>query len=247
MSSRTLYAQHPVTKDIPISPRSLATIFHRQANSALYSVMCCRPIYSGRQVCGRTIRGGYKICICFALHRQYLQIMKVFLYVLRKCTAGVRSMRRTLRSKLFNPALEIVHQQNSVNVYLNIHVERECSAEPFMRSILCHPGSSHLSPVHAYDFLSRCKFSIIYTYMYNGNVQQNPLCAASSVTKGSPHLSPVHAYDFLSRWKFSTLTSTPMYTSRLYVQSPVFKIVHDENEKSVKNSTGSMSIFVQLV
>ena len=38
-----------------------------------------------------------------------------------------------------NPALGIVDKQKSVNVYLHIHVQRECSAEePFMRSILCH-------------------------------------------------------------------------------------------------------------
>ena len=38
-----------------------------------------------------------------------------------------------------NPALEIVDQQKSVNIYLHIHAQRECSAEePFMRSILCH-------------------------------------------------------------------------------------------------------------
>ena len=38
-----------------------------------------------------------------------------------------------------NSALEIVDQLKSVNVYLHIHVQRECSAEEhFMRSILCH-------------------------------------------------------------------------------------------------------------
>ena len=38
-----------------------------------------------------------------------------------------------------NPVLELVDQQKSVNVYLHIHVQRECSAEePFMRSILRH-------------------------------------------------------------------------------------------------------------
>ena len=48
-----------------------------------------------------------------------------------------------------NPALEIVDQQKSVNVYLHKHVQRECSAEePFMRSILCH--EEHLSLVLAY-------------------------------------------------------------------------------------------------
>ena len=36
---------------------------------------------------------------------------------------------------------------------LSTHVQRECSAEPFMRSsILSHQESSHLSPVLAYDF-----------------------------------------------------------------------------------------------
>ena len=38
-----------------------------------------------------------------------------------------------------NPALKIVDQQKSVNVYLHVHEQTECSAEePFMRSILCH-------------------------------------------------------------------------------------------------------------
>ena len=72
----------------------------------------------------------------------------------------------------------------------------------------------HLSPVLAYDFLSRCKYSTptststplyssinrlyaqspvfetvreesvkVYLHMYNGNVQQNPLCVESCVTK----------------------------------------------------------------
>ena len=93
-----------------------------------------------------------------------------------------------------------------------------------MRSILCHKaGPSHLSPVLAYYFLSRCKFSTltrspsksniisrlyaqnpvfeivhqesvkVYLNIYNGNVQQNPLCAASCVTKDlriSPRSTP---------------------------------------------------------
>ena len=82
----------------------------------------------------------------------------------------------------------------------------------------CHLESSHLSPVLAYDFLSRCKFSTptmrsinrlyaqnpvfeivhdesvnVYPHMYNGNVQQNPLCVESCLTKGfaiSPRFSP---------------------------------------------------------
>ena len=60
-----------------------------------------------------------------------------------------------------------------------------------------------------------------YAYMYRGNVQQkNPLCAASCVTKNIYH-----------RCKFSNLTSTPMYSSRLYAKNPVFEIVHEERVK----------------
>ena len=62
-----------------------------------------------------------------------LQSMNMFLHVL---------ISRMYSSRTFyaqSPALEIVTQQKSVNVNLNIHIQRECSAEePFMRSILCH-------------------------------------------------------------------------------------------------------------
>ena len=64
--------------------------------------------------------------------------------------------------------------------------------------------------------------------MYNGNVQQNPSCAASCHNESS-HLSPILAYDFLSPCKFSTPTSTPLYSSinRLFAQNPVFEIVRE--------------------
>ena len=69
--------------------------------------------------------------------------------------------------------------------------------------------------------------------LYNGNVQQNPLCAASCHQRYS-HLCPVltYRYDFSSRCKFSTSTST-MYSSinRLYAQNPVFEIVRKESVK----------------
>ena len=71
--------------------------------------------------------------------------------------------------------------------------------------------------------------------LYNGNVQQNPLCAASC-HQGYSHISPVltYRYDFSSRCKFSTSTSTMiMYSSikRLYAQNPVFEIVREESVK----------------
>ena len=72
----------------------------------------------------------------------------------------------------------------------------------------------------------------VYLHMCNGNVQQDPLFAASCPLKFS-HLSQVLAYVFLSRCKFSTPTSTPFYSSinRLYAQNPAFEIVHDESVK----------------
>ena len=100
----------------------------------------------------------------------------------------------------------------------------------------------------------------VYLPMYNGNVQQNPLCVESFVTKKfsmSPLFSstifeavkfsaltstPLYSsrlfgqnpfYDFLSRCNFSTPTSTLLYSSiiRLYPLNPVFKIVHDKSVK----------------
>ena len=79
-------------------------------------------------------------------------------------------------------------------------------------AVTIHEEYLHLSPVLAYDFLSRSKFSTptctplystinwlyaqnpvfaiihdesvkVYLPMYNGNVQQNPLCVESCVTK----------------------------------------------------------------
>ena len=97
-----------------------------------------------------------------------------------------------------------------MKVYLHMsngNVQRNLLCAAF-----CHQESSHLAPVLAYDFLSRCKFSTptctllyssiirlypqnsvfrivhnesvkVYLYMCNGNVQQNPLCVESCVTK----------------------------------------------------------------
>ena len=76
--------------------------------------------------------------------------------------------------------------------------------------------------------------------MYNGNVQQNPLCAASCF-----HLSRVLAYVFLSRGKPSTVQCTVFFytpaqadapiiyssINRLYAKNPVFEIVHEESVK----------------
>ena len=69
-----------------------------------------------------------------------------------------------------NPALEIIHQQKSVNVYLHIHT---CTTAIFSKNPLCAEScvtkDVHISPpVLVYDFLSRCKFSTLTsTPMYS--------------------------------------------------------------------------------
>ena len=58
----------------------------------------------------------------------------------------------------------------------------------------------------------------VYPHMYNGNVQQYPLCVEFCATKEfsmSPRFSSAF---FLSRCKFSALTSISLYSSRLYAQ-----------------------------
>ena len=107
-----------------------------------------------------------------------------------------------------------------MKAYLHIY-SRNVQQHPLC-AVSCHEEFSHLSPVLAYDFLSRCKFSTptstplysstnrlyaqnlvfeivreesvkVYLHMYNGNVQHNPLCVESCVTKElpiSPRFSP---------------------------------------------------------
>ena len=103
----------------------------------------------------------------------------------------------------------IVHRQ-SVKVYLHMYSGNVQENPSCVGS--CHNESSRLSPVLAYDFLLRCKFSTptstslyssinrlyaqnpgfeiireesvkVYLHMHNGNVQQNPICVESCVTK----------------------------------------------------------------
>ena len=60
----------------------------------------------------------------------------------------------------------------------------------------------------------------MYTYMYKGECSaENPLCT-SCVTK-----------NIYPRYKFSNLTSTAIYSSRLYAKNPVLGTVHEESVK----------------
>ena len=45
-----------------------------------------------------------------------------------------------------NAVFEIVYEESVKDYNLHIHVQWEHSAEPSMRRILCHSGTSHLSP-----------------------------------------------------------------------------------------------------
>ena len=111
-----------------------------------------------------------------------------------------------------NPALEIVDQQKSVAVYLHIvRVQRGCSAEEaFMRSILCYAHTMYRSrlcaknPVFEIVHGESVKDYHLYTYMYNGNIPQNPLCVESCVTKELP-ISP-------RKWYFDWSTCAVFYT-----------------------------------
>ena len=62
---------------------------------------------------------------------------------------------------------------------------------------------------------------------YNGNVQKNPLSAASCITKGLP-IAPRFSPTIFYRDAISALLSTPLNSSRLYAQNPVFGIAHQE-------------------
>ena len=147
-------------------------------------------------------------------------------------------------------------RDESVKIYLYIYngnvqqnplcvefcVTKEFSMSPRFSSTVFYPDANsvllraQLCP--AVDYMRRkpCVRNCLRKRegLYNGNVQQNHLCAASCTTKDihiSSRFSPVF---FLSRCKFSTPTSTSLYSgiNTLYTQNPVFEIVHDESVKA---------------
>ena len=124
MFSRTIYAQHPVTENLHISPRFSPSIFYRDANSVLLLYTAVLIGFAQNPV--------FEKCVfCIAQHH-LLQSMSLFIHVLSRMYSSSTFYAQ-------NPALEIVVQQKSVKVYLHIHVQRERSAEePFMRSLMSH-------------------------------------------------------------------------------------------------------------
>ena len=108
------------------------------------------------------------------------------------------------------------------SVLLRVHF---CTAEYFM---------------HRKPWLRNC--SRERKGLYNGNVQQNPLCAASYFTKDIPSLPGSRLRFFIAaqiqhrtvhRFLYTPAqVDAPMYSSsRLYAKNPVFKIVHEESVK----------------
>ena len=66
-----------------------------------------------------------KKCAVFVLHSTAAPLTREHEGV-STCTTRMYSSSSTFYAQ--NPALEIVHRQKRVNVYLHIHVQRECSA-----------------------------------------------------------------------------------------------------------------------
>ena len=156
---------------------------------------------------------------------------------------------------------EIVHQE-SVKVYLHRHhVRREYSAEPSMRSILCHKGSSHLFPVSPTIFYRDANSVLLRAQLCTAQVigsVRRTLCSKFFIKRAGRsiylHMScttgmlsrNLYAQHPASQRRFSSppgsrlqlfiamqiqFSCTPLYRSRLYAQNPVFEIAHQESVK----------------
>ena len=121
-----------------------------------------------------------------------------------------------------NPALEIVDQQKSVNVYLRIHIERECSEEePFMRSILCH------------NIYPRSKFNnLTNTPMYSSRLY------AKNTVFEIVHEESVKVYHLIYT------CTTGIFSRPPYAQNPV---CHSRNFTSLPGSRLRFFIAMQCV
>ena len=169
MLSKALYAQLPVTKNFHISPRFSPRFFIAMQK---YSTPTRTPLYS-------------------SINRLYAK----------------------------NPVFEIVHDE-SVTVYLHMYngnaqenplcvescVTKDFSISPrFSPTIFDLDASSVLFRAHFCTAVDSMRRKYCFRCcsreregLYNGNVQQNALCAASC-NQESSHFSPVLAYDFISR------------------------------------------------
>ena len=144
-----------------------------------------------------------KCAFCIAQHH-LLQSMNMFLHVL--CT-----MRRTLHSKL----LISIRAWMCIYTYMykgNVQQKNPFCAAPCITKNISPRFSPTRTPCTAVgfarktlcskEFMGRAWKTIIYTYMYNRNIQQSPLCVESWVTKELPYLIPL-ASVFPSRCNYT--------------------------------------------
>ena len=159
-----------VTKEFSIFPRFSPTTFDPDANSVLLRAHLYTAVDSMHrkpcvQNCSRDREGLYDgnvqqnplcaaSCVTKNLHISPRFSPTTFYRDANSVLLLFIAMQILYNSnnRLFaqNPVFKIVLDK-SVKVYLHIHVQRECSAGPSMRRILCDSGISHLSPVLAND------------------------------------------------------------------------------------------------
>ena len=208
MFSTTLHAQHPVSKNLHISPRFSPTIFYRDANSVLLLAHLCT--YS-------------------SINRLYAQ----------------------------NPVFEIVREE-SVKVYLHMYngnvqqnplcvesrLTKEFSISPGFSPMMFHPDANsvllraHLCTAAAVDSICRKprvrNCSRKRKGLYNGNVQQSPLCAASCVTKGIP-ISPRFSPTFFIAGQIQHRTVHNFLYTPAQVDAPCRLEAHYARNKKMKS------------
>ena len=211
MLSRTLHAQHPVTTNLNTSPRFSPTIFYRDAKSIPTST----PFYSS------IIRlyaqnPGFEIVreesVKFYLHMHNGIVQQNPLCV-ESCVTNGFSISPQLSPTMFDP--------DANSVLLRTHL---CTAVDFMCRKACVRNCSRERKG-----------------LYNGNVQQNPLCAASCFTKDIPSLPGSRVRFFIAgqiqhrtvhRFLYTPAqVDAPMNSSRLYAKNPAFETVHEESLK----------------
>ena len=163
--------------------------------------------------------------------------MKVFLYVLWKCTA-VRYMRRILRSKLFiNRARRSISTYTTEMFSRTLYVQHPVSLRIF--SPLpgsCQRFSIGMQVQHSYTFVQQCALCAEpcvpncslaeregLNYICNGNDKQNPLAQHSMSLRTFPYL-PGSDLRFLIAMQVQH--SYAFFSSALYAQNPVLKTVH---------------------
>ena len=190
MFSRIVYAQQSVTKNLHISPRFSPTIFLSRSK---FSTPTSTPLYS-------SINRLYaQNPVCAIIHDGSV---KVYLHMYN---GNVQQSPLCVES--------CVTQEFSISLRLWRTIFDPDANSVLFRAHLCTAVDS----MHRKPYVRNC--SREREGLYNGNVQQNPLCAASCVTKDiliSPGLSPTNFYrDANSVLLLNTFLCTAVLINRL--------------------------------